>query len=189
MNKYIFGVVRVVNGFLKSTFVNLTHWNSAHIGIPAFISPYTELTFNYGSKVQIGRNLKMRSASKIRVRSGATLSIGDGFNMSGRNWITARDSVVIGDNVTFGPGTIIYDHDHDFSTENGIREGKYLTAPVKIGNNVWIGADCIILRGTEVGDNCVIGAGTVLKGKYESNLMIYQRRETQVKTRMYQPEE
>jgi len=45
-----------------------------------------------------------------------------------------------------------------------------------IGDNVWIGAGCIILRGTVIGDNCVIGAGSVIKGKIESNTLITQRR-------------
>lgn len=185
MNKYAFGIIRIANGCIKTALIKLTHYNSVHIGFPVFLSPYTELTFNSGSIIHIGKGFKMRSASKLRVRKGAKLKIGKGFNMSGRNWITVRESVEIGDNVSFGPGTMVYDHDHDFTTPRGIREGRYLTAPVKIGNNVWIGADCVILRGTEIGDNCVIGAGTILKGKFEAGNLIYQNRSTTVKKRQY----
>ncbi len=189
MNKYLFGIVRVTNGFIKTLVLKATHGNSVHIGLPAFVSPYVEITFNYGSKVRIGKNAKLRSASKIRVRKGAHLTIGDNFNMSGRNWITVRDSVEIGNNVTFGPGTMIYDHDHDFRSVNGIIEGKYLTAPIKIGNNVWIGANCIILRGTEIGNDCVVGAGTLLKGKYGDGQIIYQKREVVTRKRYFDSEE
>lgn len=185
MNKYIFGIIRVTNGIIKISMLKAVHMNTVRIGMPVYLSPYTEITIERGTKVEIGRNFKMRSASKIRVRKGASLRIGDSFNMSGRNWITVRESVEIGDNVTFGPGTMIYDHDHDFTTINGIREGKYLTTPVKIGNNVWIGADCLILRGTVIGDNCVVGAGTILKGKYGSDQLIYQKRENVINTRKY----
>ena len=52
----------------------------------------------------------------------------------------------------------------------------FKTSPVIIGNNVWIGANTVILRGTEIGDNCVIGAGCVIKGKYGANSVIVQKR-------------
>ena len=47
----------------------------------------------------------------------------------------------------------------------GFAAMKYKTAPVEIGNNVWIGANCVILRGTKIGDNCVVAAGSVIKGR------------------------
>lgn len=53
--------------------------------------------------------------------------------------------------------------------------------PVKIGNNVWIGANTIILRGTEIGDNYVIGAGCVVKGKYNKGSVIIQKRKEEIR--------
>jgi len=44
-----------------------------------------------------------------------------------------------------------------------------VVAPVKVGNNVFIGRRATILPGTDIGDNCVIGAGAVVKGKLEPN--------------------
>lgn len=83
--------------------------------------------------------------------------------------------------VEFGPGVLIYDHDHQFSAESGVVEKEYKTAPIKIGKNSWIGANTIILRGTEIGKNCVVGAGSVIKGKYGDNCLIYQERITKIK--------
>ena len=57
----------------------------------------------------------------------------------------------------------------------------YKTAPVEIGNNVWIGANTIILRGTKIGDNCVIGAGSIVKGNVLSNSVFLQKKENMVK--------
>lgn len=62
----------------------------------------------------------------------------------------------------------------------GVAAKQYKTAPIRIGNNVWIGANCVILRGTVIGDNSVVGAGTVLKGIYPPDSLIVQKRETQV---------
>ena len=179
MNKYLFGVVRVVNGCLKSTWNNVIH--RTHISLINYISPYTEMTFQKGAFVQIGKGMKMRSGSKIRVRENAHLRIGDHFNMSGSNWITVHKEVVIGSNVSLGPDTRIYDHDHNYrrATKN---EPDFLSSPITIGDNVWIGANCVILRGTRIGSNCVVAAGTVLKGIYGDGLLIYQEKTTKTKT-------
>ena len=56
--------------------------------------------------------------------------------------------------------------------------GGYKASPVSIGNNVWVGANSVILRGVEIGDNCVVAAGTVVtKGSYPANTLIREKRE------------
>ena len=56
--------------------------------------------------------------------------------------------------------------------------GKFVTAPVTIGDNSWIGCNVVILRGTSIGKNCIVGAGSVLKGTYPDNSVIVQKRQT-----------
>ena len=61
---------------------------------------------------------------------------------------------------------------------------KYKTAPVEYSAiTSGIGANCVILRGTKIGDNCVVAAGSVIKGEFPANTLIYQKRETEIKTR------
>lgn len=67
--------------------------------------------------------------------------------------------IEIGDDTMIGQRTTIVTLNHDLDP------GNRLTAtpkPVKIGKNVWIGASCTILPGVNIGDNCVIGAGSVV---------------------------
>lgn len=69
--------------------------------------------------------------------------------------------VSIGDDCQIGPAVQIYTADHPRDPElrrSGLESGK----PVKIGRNVWIGGAAIILPGVTVGDNAVIGAGSVV---------------------------
>ena len=73
---------------------------------------------------------------------------------------------------------LIYDHDHDYRAQGGIKAGKYKTTPVRIGDNVWIGANTVILRGTTIGNNVVIGAGSVVSGNVEDNTVFIQKRAT-----------
>ena len=47
-----------------------------------------------------------------------------------------------------------------------------------IGDNSWIGCNVVILRGTSIGKNCIVGAGSVLKGTYPDNSVIVQKRQT-----------
>lgn len=71
----------------------------------------------------------------------------------------------------------MYDHDHDFRVANGKNEGKYKVSPIVIGDNVWIGANSVILRGSKIGNNSVIGAGTIIKTDIENDTIIYTKNE------------
>lgn len=57
---------------------------------------------------------------------------------------------------------------------------KFQTSPIVIGNNVWIGANTLILRGTTIGDNCVVAGGSVIRGNYPADTVIVQKRTTEV---------
>ena len=179
MNKYLGRVMRIVCGFTKSSFANIGADTKIHHYCR--LDPSVEISVDRKGKCSIGRGWNARSGSIIRVRDGAILKIGRNFNLSTRSIITAREKIEIGDNVTFGPGVLVYDHDHDFRADGGAKSGKHVSTPIIIGSNVWIGAGSIILRGTEIADNCVVAAGTVVRGKYSENNLIYQHRETLTK--------
>lgn len=109
-----------------------------------------------------GRTAKIQLGKKCAVRQNTELSATDGtITLAGNVFINrncmlvAHEKILLGKGTTVGPGTYIYDHDHD-------GQGGYVTAPVTIGENVWIGAGCIILKGVTIGDNAVIAAGAVV---------------------------
>ena len=70
-------------------------------------------------------------------------------------------------------GVVIITHDYSRSVLRRVY-GQIIGdgAPVHIGNNVFIGINSIILMGTELGDNTIVGAGSVVKGKFPSNVVI-----------------
>lgn len=181
MNKYIKAAICVPFGILKMGWTKMFHLNTFSGPFICMISPYTEITMDNGAELRIGKNFKMRDGAKIRVRKGAVCLIGNKGFVNSNNVIACHEYIKIGDNVQFGPNVQIYDHDHDYKAEGGIRTGKFKSSPVIIGNNVWIGANSVILRGTEIGDNCVVGAGCVLKGKYPDDSVIIQKRVESVK--------
>ena len=176
MNKYVRALVCVPCGMIKIAWTKIFHFKFFSGPVISLISPYSEITLDKEAELRIGKNFKMRDGAKLRVRRGATCIIGNNSSINSFNIIACHERIEIGDDVQLSPNVQIYDHDHDFRFEGGIKSGKFTTSPVKIGNNVWIGANTVILRGTEIGDNCVIGASCVIKGKYKAGSVIIQKR-------------
>lgn len=109
--------------------------------------------------------------SSIVVKKNATLLIGSNLRMS-NSAIYCAQSITMGDNVMIGGSCKIWDSDfHPIDPDIRLatpNEG-YKTAPIQIGNNVFIGGASIILKGTTIGENSVIGAGSVVSGNVPAN--------------------
>lgn len=94
----------------------------------------------------------------LSVHAGAKLKIGKRSRINGVH-IAAKSSITIGKNVRIAPYTLIMDSDfHD------IREhaSEGLSAPIVIGDNVWIASRAIILKGVTIGEGSVVAAGSVV---------------------------
>lgn len=112
--------------------------------------------------------------SIILARAGGKIVLEDDVRMSGTT-IYSRKFIHIGKHTSIGGNTKIFDHDfHPIDPQERLEhpnEGMKC-CPVEIGENVFIGCNCIILKGSSIGDNCVIGAGAVVSGKFEANCII-----------------
>ncbi len=74
-------------------------------------------------------------------------------------------SVTIGKNVLIGPNCLI-------DTVIKKEASKVYCSPIRIGNNVWIGANVTILSGVNIGNNAIIGAGCIVKHSVKSNEIV-----------------
>lgn len=90
--------------------------------------------------------------------------------------------IIIGENALIAPGVQIYTAFHptnardrmsDLKEDGSFTFCKTQTSPVIIGNNVWIGGCAIIMPGVTIGDNVVIGAGSVVTNDIPSNVIAY----------------
>lgn len=112
--------------------------------------------------------------SIILARAGAKLDIGDDVRMSGVT-IYSRESIRVGKHTSIGGNVKIFDHDfHPVNPQERLDHPNsgMKTRPVDIGENVFIGVNVIILKGSKIGNNCVIGAGAVVSGTFEDNTVI-----------------
>lgn len=136
-----------------------------------------QIRLSSNGKLCIGKKCNFRKNLQLRVCDEGTLVIGENVFCNTNVSITSRNKIIIGNNVKIANNVVIVDHDHDY--KNNLV--GYKNGTVQIGNNVWIGANCVIMRDTIIEDNCVIGAGTVLKGTYEENSVIIARPEQAIK--------
>lgn len=187
MNKYIRAAICIVYSFVKFCFMKMFHFSGFKFSVFNIISPFTTIDLDRGATLILGKMVRMRSSSKIKVRKGAHINIGANSSLNHGCMFVAHESIIVGDNVQFGPNVLIYDHDHDYKREHGLQNLNYISGPIEIGDNSWIGASVIILRGTKIGKNCVVAAGTILSGRncYPENSIISQKKDTIVKRYQY----
>lgn len=144
------------------------------------LSLSTRIVIDKGGRIKIGKAIHTRKSVVLEAMEGGNIDIGGGCFFNNGCMIVSKERIVIGEKSSFGPNVCIYDHDHD-TNRSELTENKYSSAPVKIGKRVWIGANSVVLRGTIIGDNCVIGAGSVIKGIYEPDSIVIQKRSTEIK--------
>lgn len=107
-------------------------------------------------------------------RYGGSIEIGDGTGISGST-IYAMDRIIIEKNVLIGGNCKIIDNDfhplHDkYRHPQDITKIKH--KPIYINDGCFIGANTIVLKGTNLGKNCVVGAGSVVSGTFPDNVII-----------------
>jgi maltose O-acetyltransferase len=88
--------------------------------------------------------------------------IGRGTYVNRFTMFDASESITVGFDCLIGPFCYITDHDHGTDPSSLMASQPLVGKPVRIGNNVWIGAGVTILKGVTIGDNAVIGAGAVV---------------------------
>lgn len=111
----------------------------------------------------------IKCKGKLYILPGTTLcypykmEIGYNVFINRNAYITARANITIGDNVLIGPGVIINSGMHRYKDKNKlIRDQGHEIKPIIIGNDVWIGANAVIMPGVFIGDGSVIGAGAIV---------------------------
>ena len=125
------------------------------------------------NRVSFGRGFTFRKRFNLLVDKNGNLEIGENCFFNNDCSINCLNYISIGDGSIFGEGVRIYDHNHKFSdVTRPIKEQGYSLGNVKIGKHCWIGSNVIILKGADIGDNCVIGAGCVISERIKDGSIV-----------------
>jgi acetyltransferase-like isoleucine patch superfamily enzyme len=150
------------------------------------------LQYKFNKCIKIEKNCKINSNVIIRASDGGKIYIGKNVNIgSNVEIISQNGQIYIDDNVFIGKGTVIVsleeisigkdtliaenvtirDQDHNYE-KLPLSISSFLTTPIRIGKNVWIGAKVTILRGSDIGDQCVIGANSLVRIKISNQMVV-----------------
>ena len=170
-------LVRRIRGGLKLVILKICHPRAVKTSFIGSFAGKVIFTVDNGGRMTIGKNLQVRRNIELSVTNGGCLKIGRNVFMNSGVIIAAHDKIAVGNSVSFGPGVKVFDHDHDFRAEGGKKSGKYKTRPIVIEDDVWLGADVIILKGVKIGKGAVVGAGTVVTHDIPEKTVLYQKPE------------
>lgn len=163
---------RIYTAFVKSVF----HKYSIRYGKNLFVMndlPILHLSQQHGN-IEIGDNFTINSSnnetswyskSAITVKHGASLFIGNNVGINGA-LIYCSNEVTIGDFSIIGGATRVMDtnfHSVDYKVRRDKKRFcECVSKPIHIGEDVFIGTNCIICKGVTIGDRSVIAAGSVV---------------------------
>lgn len=133
------------------------------------------------------RYVKVKTPSRLKLGQGVVLQRAAILHCGGKAWSDYDGGIELGNFVVVGPGCILYgatmirvgDYTHFgpgsmVMTQAGNTHSKtrrsttpgHVVKPVIIGSGVWVGAGAIILGGTVLGDDCIVGPNSVVSGEY-----------------------
>lgn len=116
-------------------------------------------------KVIFNGTAQIGHGSKIAVNKKGTLEFGNEFVISAESSIICREKITFGNNVLLSWETLIMDSDfHSIVDGQEIRLNN--DEKIEIGDRVWIGCRCTILKGAKIPDSSIVGAGTTVSKKF-----------------------
>lgn len=169
----------VINN-IKFLTIKIFHLNHFHFKFVNYISPKVHIDIQDKGKIWLGEKCNILENNFIGVREKGIIIIDNQTFLNRNCQVIAHNKINIGKNVCIGPNTIIMDHDHLFS-RCGVEKKKFKSKPIIIEDNVWIGANVVILKGVTIGKNSVISAGAVVTKNVPDNSILIQKRNNYIK--------
>lgn len=126
---------------------------------------------------EIAENVTINQANFISVKANGKLSIGKNTYIT-RSTISCLGEINIGENCILGEGMKIFDHNHQYTKDPFfVSKTDFNIGKIKIGDNVWTGANVTILKDVTIGDNCILGSGVLVYKDIPSNTIVMAKQD------------
>ncbi|MEN8884906.1 MAG: acyltransferase [Winogradskyella sp.] len=123
--------------------------------------------------IKFGDNVTIKNNTTIYAKKNSKITFGNNTSTGHDTEISANKSITIGSDVIMGANTYITDSNHGYSmTGIPFREQPMEIGSVEIGNNVWLGRNAMILKGSNVGSDTVVAAGAVVTKCFPENIIL-----------------
>lgn len=113
------------------------------------------------------KHVGLKIHANVYIHGWWALTLGDRVTINHGCELVANGGLMIGDDVMVAHACSIITTEHGYSGSEPMRDQPISMHPVRIGNDVWVGARSIILGGTQLQNGTIVGAGSVVKGQFE----------------------
>ncbi len=129
--------------------------------------PGYPLTVVGGENIRIGDNFRSMGHDYLYANEGSIV-IGDNMSMNTNVQIGGSSGrITIGNNVLIGPNVVLRAADHGIAMGAPIRFQPHVGGAIVVEDDVWIGANAVILKDVTLGQGCVVAAGAVVTKSVE----------------------
>ena len=94
--------------------------------------------------------------------AGVAISVGAGTFIGSGCEFNAIESIRIGQNCLIASGSRFIDHNHGTELGTPMKLQPEVSAPIVLGSDVWVGANCVVLKGVTIGDGAIVAAGSIV---------------------------
>ena len=135
-----------------------------------------KLYISWPHQVEIGHSCRLERGIQFKFdgiwRPGPSILVGDRTFIGAGCEFNIRRQITIGCDCLIAAGTRFVDHDHGTGPESPIRLQRSLEGEILIGDDVWIGANAVVLRGVHIGCGAIIAAGAVVTKSVEPRSIV-----------------
>lgn len=159
----LFTIIFYIKKCFKKGNWNIKFYQSFH--------PSVKFVTKKNSNINLRKKIIFERYSNIYVGNEADLYIGESTYFNQGAIISCQKSIRIGSHCLFGPNVKIYDNNHKFKKNVGV-SFEHSAKEIEVGNHCWIASNVVILKGSKIGNNCVIGANCVVSGIIPDNSIV-----------------
>lgn len=146
------------------------------VSFSAYLKGYERIELGRGCKIHADASVDASRSPGVKFGDKVTLNryayvqggnggvrLGDRVEINNFSIVNGTGGVDIGEDTLVGPGVRIISYQHRHARGATIRSQPVIALPIRIGRDVWLGANAVILAGVTIGDGAVVAAGAVVR--------------------------